>query len=87
MSQVSWLTAKLKTDFESFICPILHREMQLDVEAHQTSINMFKRIGRMHFMQKYSRISTWPQQIQIHKLPPLEKDLKSVDKNLKKKTL
>ena len=37
----------------------------------------FKRIGRIQYVQKYSRISTWPQQIPIQYLLLLKKEWKS----------
>ena len=77
MARVSLLTAKSETGFQSFILAIHHCEMNQDEYTIKPQTRYFERISGMQSVQKYSRISTWPQHILNCNLPPLEKDRKS----------
>ena len=52
------LTAKSETGFQSFILAIHYWKINPDQNAR---LRCFKRIGGMQSAQKYSGISTWPQ--------------------------
>ena len=75
ITKVSFRPPSLKLVFKiSFWLYVKERWSQTRTLIRPRS-RWFKRSGRMQFMQKYLRISTWFQHIPIHNLP-LEKDRK-----------
>ena len=66
LAKVPLLTAKSQNGFKTFILVMRHLEMNPDQYTHLI-LKYFKTIGEQS-TQKYSRISTWLQHIQIHNL-------------------